>query len=406
MMTFTLAWRNIWRHTRRTLITAVAMALGVALCMGYLAFADGAFAMIFDRMVGQQIGHAQVHSPLFPKQRALYETLDDTTALEQRLRDLPLVGGVAGRVLAFGLFAQGDEATGGQIMGIIPADEQAVRGWKDQVKEGQYLSDQPGLEMLLGYKLAETLKAKVGSEVVVVTQSADGSMGNEVYKVVGIIRTGATMVDRTAAVIHRKDAQALLALGDQSHEIAVVARERDRIDEMVATLKDALKDEKVLVRSWGEVSPMAQQWMNMQDAMFIIVAVLVLVVSGLGILNTMLMSVFERTRELGVLIALGLKPYQVLMLILAETLLLTLVATLIGALLGGLLCWWIVVHGVDFGAEIQFSGVTWDAVIKGTIRPVSIVVTLLTVFIVSLLSSVWPAARAARLQPVVAMRDP
>jgi len=404
-----LAWRNVWRQTRRSLLTASAMGFGVALCMFYLCLADGMFTMMFDVVVGKQIGHAQVHAPAFPKTRALYETVDDAANIEAKLQAHKDVKLTVGRVYGYGLLGVKDEAKGAQLMGILPSAETAFRGLGDKVIEGTYLDNKPNMSILLGHKLAKEMKAKVGDEVVVVTSAADGSMGNELFKVVGLVKTGATAIDKGGALIHRADAQDLFALGDGVHELAVVGHNQDGIDAAVAAtrtiLDDKVKAKKLLVRSWGEVNPQMFEMLSMQDALVGIAAFLIFIVAALGILNTMLMNVFERTKELGVMIAVGLRPWQVMLLVLVETGILAVVAVALGLVFGGLGDWYLVTQGIDWGVALDFGGVSLDPVIKGVVRPSSIVSIVFLVFVISMMAALWPAWRASRVQPVVAMRE-
>lgn len=406
-LTLRLAWRNVWRHRRRTWITASAMAVGIALCLGTLALQDGMFAQMFDALVRRQLGHAQIHAPAFPKQRALEETLPEGSELLDEVARVPTVAAAAGRVYGFALLGVGEESAGAQIIGIDPARERRLTEIDRYVVKGRYLEEGDRGSILLGEGLRERLGAGVGDEVVAVTQAADGSLGNELYRVVGVFRSGASQVDRSGAYLTLEDAQALFAIEDQLHEIALLARDADAIDAMVADVRRALADEDVLVRAWDEVSPTFAQVLGIRDIAAWIVAAIVLGVAALGVLNTMLMSVFERTRELGVLIALGLKPGRVLSLILTETLLLALLGVALGALLGGLLDLYLVVFGVDLGrgADLQYLGVAFDPVIYGVVTPSSVIIPTVMVLLVALLAALWPAARAARLEPVVAMRQ-
>lgn len=402
---FRLAWRNVWRHKRRSLITAVAMAVGLALCMGYLAFTDGMFALMYNRLVERQLGHVQIHRPNFPKNRALYEVIPDSDQLEQKIRANASVQTSVGRVFGYGLVGVGEQSVGAQITGIHPKDENDFRQLSQQVIEGKYLSETPKKETLLGYRLADELQAKVGDEVVIITQAADGSMGNDLFSIVGLIRTNSTIVDKTNILMHRQDAQELLVIEDSVHEIAILATHHDRIDFILAEIKSLQETEKLLVRPWKEVNPALFQILELQDAMIGLMAFLIFALAGLGILNTMLMSVFERTKELGIMIALGLRPRQIVYLILMETVVLAVLSILIGLVLGGALDWWIVTEGIPLGTSLEFMGFQMDPTLKGEVRPSGIILTAIMVFVISLISSLWPALRAARLQPVVAMRE-
>ena len=406
MLILKLAWRNIWRHRRRSLITAAAMSVGIALTISMMALQTGMFSQVFHILVEKQIGHVQIHAKAYPKKKALYDTIPNAPARIKQLSQLQPVRAVSGRLYGFALLGAGDEAGGARLTGILPAAEDHLTGLAANVVAGRYLSDKPAGELLLGHQLAEDLKVKLGDEVVVVTQAADGSMGNALLHVSGLFKTGASALDRGGAFIHLKDAEELFALEDQVHEIAILGAGREQVPELVAAVKKAVSDPALLVRSWAEISPEAKQMLEMQDASSFILIFLIFGVAGLGILNTMLMSVFERTRELGVLISLGFKPRQVIALILSETVLLTCLSAVIGVSLGLLLDAYLVLHGLDLGMQEGFSmsGIQFGSTLKGQFELSAVFITLVGLFLIAVLSSIWPAVRAARLRPVQAMQ--
>ncbi|RME28496.1 MAG: ABC transporter permease [Deltaproteobacteria bacterium] len=250
------------------------------------------------------------------------------------------------------------------------------------------------------------------------TQAADGSLGNELYEVVGILSSGSVTLDRTGAWLALSDLQDLLVLPDQVHEIAVLTDSRDsRVgDERVVAVVERLKqavgadgDPPLSVRPWWEVSPQTASMLATSDSSAWIMLVIVFFVAGLGILNTMLMSVFERTRELGVMKALGARPGRIVRLVLWESLLLGMLACAGGLALGGVLDWLLVEYGLALtsssGERLSTGGVLFDPRIYGVVRADRIVVTVLTLLAVAVLAALWPAVRAARLRPVAAMRD-
>ena len=179
MLIFKLAWRNLWRQTRRTLITAGAMSAGIALCLASLAWMDGFFDRFFEGLVERNYAHVQVHNPEFPKQRSLFATIEGADDLMRDLRKQEMVTAVSARVYGYALVAASDEAAGARLTGIVPADEDALVALRSNVVDGEYLSSEPDNGCLVGHMLAEDLKVKVGDELVAVTQAADGSMGNE-----------------------------------------------------------------------------------------------------------------------------------------------------------------------------------------------------------------------------------
>jgi putative ABC transport system permease protein len=400
-----IAWRNLWRQSRRTLITASAMAVGIALCMSMIALSDGLYAQMFDVMVTRKLGHVQVHHHDFPGRRLLYDTVP-----QEKFDAISATAGVTAataRLFGYGLVSSEETSAGGQIIGILPDREQSVSLLEEKLTAGRLLSGEPTLQSVIGSGLADTLEAEVGTVLVIVTQASDGSMTNELSEVVGIVRTGDEGIDRAGVYMHLSDAQALFALPDQVHEILVLGADPAQSSALASAVR-AVESED-LVRTWVEADPTAAQMMGMQNVGSGILLGVVFSVAALGVLNTMLMSVFERTRELGLMAALGLNPAQVMRLILTESVLLAAIAVVLGGLLGAVLDGLLVVYGLDMsgsgGEGFSMQGMQFDPVIKGVVRPVGVIATLACVFIVSILAAFWPALRAARLRPVEAMRQ-
>jgi ABC-type lipoprotein release transport system permease subunit len=403
-----IGWRNLWRHKRRTLITASAMAFGLAFCMSMIAMVDGVYTDMFAMIVGDVTGHAQIHHPDYPKKRAMWETIPDADALLAELEALPEVEGTTQRLFGYGLLGFEDDSTGTQLIGIDPAREAPMTKLDTKLVDGRYLGDVAKHEALIGVDLADKLDVPVGGEVVVVTQAADGSTGNDLYTVVGIVETGQVAIDRAGLYLHLADAQELLVLPDQVHEITMVAADAEGIDALVAAVTGPAEARGLLPRSWAEVNPQMAQMMEMSDASSVILMFFIYAVAVLGILNTMLMSVFERTKELGVIRALGLRPFGLFKLVLWETAALTAVSCAIGIPLGLAGDAYLVLHGLDLSAamsETTMMGVKYNPVLMGEFHIEKVLQVVIGLFVISFLAALWPAIRAARLKPVQAMRQ-
>ncbi len=503
---WSVAWRNLWRHKRRSLITAFAMAIGVALCMSMIAWTDGMYAEMFKVMVEQQLGHVQVHHAAYPGKGLVFDSLEDREAL------LAEIDGMAGTVAAgpridgFALLGGETKSAGGQLIGIDPARHRKVSNVHERMVDGEFLSDDPSKQIIIGYQLAEEIEVGLGDEVVAVTQATDGSTGNDLYTVVGTYKTGDVSMDQFGGFLHIADAEELLYLYDQAHGITVLTEHADDVeaytlalraqvsrevpllvnhddtgyeyelecpevvdetvtDEAVDASVDATPDaaaetgkptitqgtleagasmeledaagctllvderlrrdlhaesvcvieggaldcEAVQVQSWWEASPATAQMMGMSDFTAYFMLAIVFAVAAFGVVNTMMMSVYERTREMGVLRALGLRKGKLVWLVVFESFFLAGLAATIGLAIGGALDWYIVVHGLDFSGSMpdgfSWEGVMLDPVMKGLVRPSSVILPVVAVFVVSILSSLWPAWRATRLQPVTAIRE-
>ena len=401
-----VSWRNLLRHRRRTFITAAAMGLGIAMCMATIALQDGVYLKMFDLMVTQSIGHVQMHHPDYPTKKRAHDTLP--AGLLEPIGALPEAVSVAPRMYSFALAGGAETSAGAQLIGVSPGIEATITGLDQTVINGAWLSGDPAMQAVVGADLADELELGPGDELVLVGQDAYGGVANDLYTVVGVARTGRIASDRTGVWVHITDLQTFLAMEDRIHEILVVGEEVKQ----AGTLGDAVRalsdSETSIVRTWDMVSPQAAQMITLQETSAFIVLGIVLTVAALGVLNTMLMSVFERVREFGVLRALGLAPRQLMRLVITETLLLATLAAAIGLALGALLDAYLVYVGIDFsvdGKGLSYMGVTLDPVIKGIVRPGGIILTVVTVYIVTLLAAIWPAVRAARLEPVEAMRE-
>jgi ABC-type lipoprotein release transport system permease subunit len=406
-LTFRLAWRNLWRHGRRSLITASAMAVAVALCMAMLAFNDGMYAKLFDVMVEQQLGHLQIHHPAYPTARKLFDTVPDAASTMQRVLAHDQVLSASAKLNGFALIGGRDESAGGQLVGIEPGRESAVTRAHERIVEGRFLEDGKLGEIVLGVGLAKEISVGVGDEVVVVTQASDGSMGNALYQVVGLFRTGSAALDKSGSMMHLADLQELLVLPDQVHQITVLGDDATDLPPLRDAVRGLIpKDSEVL--TWDEASPQTAQLIGMQTFASGIVLGIVFAVASFGVLNTMMMSVFERTRELGVLMAIGLRPGRLIAMVIAESICLSAVAGGLGLVLGGLLDVYIVTVGIDMSAGstqgFTFAGVTMDPVMRGRVEPSGILLVMVSLVVVSVLASLWPAWRASRLIPVHALR--
>ena len=409
-----MAWRNIWRQKRRTLITVGAMAVGVAFSLAMIAISDGMYMMAFDLMVSENMGHVQVHHPDFPKQRAIYDSIDDGDDLVTQLEALPEVDAVSGRLYGFALLGTDDrperpgKSAGAQLVGVDPARESALTQIQNKVQEGRYLADAAAHEIVLGFGIAETLGAQLGDEIVAVTQAADGSMGNDLYEVVGVFKTGSVIQDRAGVFLHIDDLRELLVLYGQVHEVALLAPDKESIGAMKGAVESAT-GEALLVRSWDQINPSIAQMLGFQDVGNGIILLMVFSVAALGILNTMLMSVFERTKELGVVRALGLRPRQMVALVMWETVALAGCAAILGLVLGLGMDVYLVQHGLDLSGlmsgDYSFAGANFPPIMMGAFRIEGVIQTIVGLFAVSMFAAIWPAIRAARLKPVVAMRQ-
>jgi len=353
--------------------------------------------------VDRSIGHIQVNHKDYPETQNPYDVVPKAQSLIADLGQNAKVKTVAPRVQAYAMFAgDDDKAAPGKLMGVDAVAEAKMTEFDQRIEEGAWLSTEN--QAVIGRELADKTNIKVGGKLLVVGTALDGSIANQVYPVVGIYSTGNVAMD-SGAVLPLATAQELLVLDGGVHEVVVVTRDFDRIEDTKTELASQWSD--LSVRSWSEISPDLVQMEGMISAMSLIMVGIIMFLTGFMIINTLLMSVYERTREFGLLISLGLQPPKIVQMILLESGLLGLVSCVFGLALGW--CAHLAMVYVGFPLEVEdgkgfvFNGVMLDPVVYGSLDPSALVLPLFAVMLTALVGGLWPAARASRLDPVVAL---
>ena len=406
MLLFTMAWRNVWRYRRRTGLTIGAIALGLAFNIFMRALGDGFHEEMVDNSVRAQIGHIEIHRRGYHDNPGINRYLPDPGEIEQAIRSLPSLRGYSLRVLGDGLASTAEDSAGISLVGIEPIREKSVTMIYRAVTEGNYLDPGSTRPILIGDRMSRSLKAALDSKIVIMVQAADGSMGAQLFRVQGIFHSGSPVLDRSVAYILRRDAQVLYGLDDHVTEAALLLRSSDDVERAKAALVSDLRALDVEVLTWDQVEPFLKQFIELDDAFFYIIVGILFVVIAMGILNTILMSIFERVHEFGVMMALGTKPRQIVGLIVQEAFVLALVGILIGAGLGVGVTIYFAHAGINLSGFTEGAatfGITATTVYARLLSGNVIYMTL-SVLVLVLLAAIYPAARAARLKPVEAIR--
>lgn len=418
-MILRVAWRNLWRRRKRTLLTSLAMGVGVALSMATMSLQKGVYLEVFDEMVTDSLGHVQLHHPNYPQHNRMHETIPHAEALARAAEKVKGASLSVQRLFTAALAGGLERSAGALVTGVEPEREARLSELDREVTEGRWLASQAQGEAVVGYKLAQELKLSVGQELALIGQDNFGGMASELFKVVGLVSSGAVEMDEAGVWVHLHDAQALLALEGQAHEVLVVGRGEAVAEDLTAlkALKAQISDleggsefsvQGLSVRTWREARPSLGQMMDTQRASSLIMLMVVLAVSALGVLNTMLMAVFERSKELGLMLALGVSPARVGAMVVSEALLLASLSAVVGGALGGALNLYLARVGVDFsvnGEGLSYGGIRLSPVIKGVWSWSDVGVALSALMIVTLVASLWPALKAARTHPITSLKE-
>lgn len=408
-----IAWRNLGRNRKRSFITGAALAVGYMSAVVIVGVSDGIVAEMIDNGTALLTGQVQVHAPKYLPERSLYQTMgtDGSSSLASLLRQIAAVPGVeavAPRVFGGGLVSAGNETSGAVLMGFDPARETRVSRLLSTIVQGRLPA--PGTrEVVIGAEMARKLRVKPGSEVVLVAPAADGSLGNDLYTIAGIYRTGVTELDNAYALVPLGTLQQLLVLQPgQIHELAIAVRDPwaapSVADSVNATLAAAGLDAQV--RAWPRFRPEIADYARLARASNWLLIAIVFAMAVFGVANTMLMGTFERRREFAVVRALGTERTGIARTVVFEGIILGGFALLAGgALTLPILLWW---HHSPPDMSFLYGGFTMAGAL---VRPVlrveySVEAPLLSavaLLLTSIVASAYPAWRATRIPPADAL---
>lgn len=406
MLFWQMAWRNVWRYRRRSLLTVLTIALGLAFNVLMRGIGDGFHEQMVDNSVRAQIGHIEIHRSGYQHDPALLKTLPDVQLLERVVPRTPHLRGYSFRVLGDGLASTAENSAGVSIVGIVPQAERSVTTIDRAVIAGRFLDDGMSRPILIGERLSQSLGARLNDKVVLMVQAADGSLGAQLFRVAGIFRSGSPELDRGVVYLLRKDAQSLFSLASGLTEAALLLDSSQSVAEAQQFLTTRLSGQPVEVLPWYVVEPFLRQFIELDDAFFYIIVLILFIVISVGILNTVMMSVFERVREFGVMMALGTKPRQVVRLVVQEAAVLAVLGAALGALLGSAATIFFAYAGINlsrYAAGASALGIT-TTVIHPELTSQNLIFSDLSVVAVVLLVALYPAIKAAGLKPVAAIR--
>jgi ABC-type lipoprotein release transport system permease subunit len=454
-----LGLRNLFRNRWRSGLTLAAVGVAVALMVWSIGFVDGWLNEMIRSMTGLETLQVQVQTVEHVRNPRVYRTFELAPEQLDRVAALPGVVAVTRRAELHGLVGTEQRSQVARLIGVDPVAEAAATPIADAVVAGRWLSaadpaagaapeaaadpaagaapagpaDEASsddaawddvawappipTEVVLGQGLARQLGVAVGDELVVFLEAADGSLGNEVLEVVGIVLTGNSMLDRAAVYLRLEDAQFLAALGDGVHRVAIrtedLAAARATAAAVAATIGAAyplpaddvaVGEAELAVLSWQEMTPTLDQMIQLVRNSYWFMYLLIYLVAAVGILNTQRMSAMERRREFGVMMAIGMRPRRLFRTLLVETAVLGLAGAAIGALLGGALTWYHATAGFNLGMfsngeTFTYMGVTMSERLRFVLTPRTILEPVGIMVGVAVISGLWPAVRAARIQP-------
>jgi putative ABC transport system permease protein len=409
-----LAWRNLWRNPRRTLIAMTAIGLGYAMLLFVACLMAGLRQQMVESGTDLVLSDVEVHAPGYYPDRPSQQTLGgrngtDVSALVATITADPRVQAASPRVYGYGLVSATHQSAGAQLLGVVPDQEQKITVLQTRMVKGNYLTGRMPKGVVMGDKLAATIGVEVGSEVVLLTPAADGSTGNDVYTVAGLFHTGLDAMDRGLVLMSLTSLQELLRLPPgRIHEVGIKLHDITTATTTAAALEAQLgKTLPVHVSAWPELAPELADYVQFNRRVTFILFSIFFLLAVMGIVNTMLMAIIERTRELGMLMAVGMRPDQVVGLIVTEAASLAGASLVLGGALAVPLLWYLQVHGLNMGGNggaVSLAGVVVGPLWYGRQDFTVYTQAALGLAVTALLSALYPALRAAHFRPAAALR--
>jgi putative ABC transport system permease protein len=403
-MLFQIAWRNIWRNKSRSLVVISSIITGVWAGIFILSFAWGLYKNNINESVYKQSSHIQIHHPTFQEENDSKFTIRNTDAVVRLFQSDDRIASVSSRVISTGMVTSPTTASGVKIYGINPASEISQIRLNENVREGTYFDSGKDNEILIGEKLARKLKIKLKSKVVLTFTNVNSEIVAGAFRVGGIYKSRNISLDETNVYVKQNHLRGLLELKPfESNEIAILIKDEEQLDTIKNYSRTVVSKGKI--EDWKELSPELGMIIDSFNLYTYIISGIILLALTFGIINTMLMSVLERIRELGMLMAIGLNKRKIFIMIMLETIYLTIIGSPTGLLVGWLTVTVLGKTGINISmfseglASFGFSSMIYPALDQ---EKYVIIVTMC--LITAILSAIYPAYKALQLNPSEAIR--
>lgn len=404
IMLFQIAWRNIWRNKTRSLVVICSIVIGLWAGVFILAFAWGMYQKNMDDSVYRQLSHIQIHHPSFAIENDPEYAISETKEVLGKLRSDPRVQSASARVISRGMISSATTVKGVKLHGISPEAEERQIGLAQMLTSGSYFSSGKKNEILIGEKLAKKLKVKNKSKVVLTFTDINANIVSAAFRVGGVYRSMNISLDEVNVFVQKDHLRELLGLNSsQSNEIAILLKDEGQVQAFKNYCNVLVPIGKV--EDWKELSPelgLVIESFNMYT--YIIIGIILLALT-FGIINTMLMSVLERVRELGMLMAIGFNKRKIFLMIILETFYLALTGCPIGLLTGWLVNDLLGKHGINIAMFSEgLSSYGFSSVIYPSLESQKYGIVAAMCILTAILSAIYPAIKALQLNPSEAIR--
>ena len=403
-MLFSISWRNVWRSKLRSTVMLTAIALGITAGIFMTAFYKGMADQRIDKAIRTEISNIQIHDPGFRQNNDINLYIPDALKITQEINGESGVSGACSRIVISSMVASAESFAGVKISGVFPDEEKKVTNLYKKVTDGNYFSKDRKNSVLISEKLADKLKVKLGSKVVLTLQDIHNNIISGAFRIVGLFNTHDNIFDESNLFVRYSDLARLMNMPDgAAHEIAIATTSNDAVNSVQKEL--SVKYPKLEVLSWYDLSPELGYLTDAMDLYMYIFIVIILLALLFGLVNTMLMVVLERVKEIGMLMAVGMNRLRIFMMIVLETVFLSLSGGVIGIILGTLISNYFESHKIPLSLWASaYEDLGYDAFVYTSLDSKLVITITLLVLLTGLIGSLYPAYKALQNNPSEALR--
>lgn len=403
-MIFSVAWRNVWRNKVRSLVVITAVAVGLYAGVWSSAFMKGMLEQRINKVINTEISHIQIHHPEFRKSSDFGDFMTDGEKITNEVREMDAVVGASNRMVIQSMVSSAETAAGVMILGVDPGQEQKVTNLYTKIIDGAYFEGISRNPVVIGKKLAEKLNVKVRSKIVITAQDLENNIMSGAFRIAGIYTTSNNMYDESHIFVRYNDLARLTNFPEGAgHEIAVSINDNEQLPAIQESIQKISENNEVL--NWKELSPEMNYMTESMDLYMYIFILIILLALLFGIINTMLMVVMERTKEIGMLLAIGMHRSKIFTMIVLESVMLSLVGGLLGIAIGAAVARIRSHHPIDLSRwAAGYEAIGYDSFVYLKLQPELLLNVALMVIFTGIIAALYPAYKALRNDPADALR--
>jgi putative ABC transport system permease protein len=403
MMLTKIASRNIWRSKKRSFIIIAAVSFGLWAGIFMTAFYNGVIEQRIKTAITSELSHIQLHHPEFRNDYDIKYYLSEGRKTVQKIAQDSLVKTVSGRVILKGMIASASGSSGITINGVMPKEENSLTNLGGKIIQGNYFNPNKANEIILSERLRKKLKLNLNKKAILTFQDTGGNLASGAFRIAAIYKTVNAPYDDSNVFVKITDVDSLGGIRNQINEIAVLLKSSESLDESQKNLKRMFP--KTEIQNWKEIAPELGYTVSVGDKMMFIFMGIIMLALGFGIVNTMMMAVLERTREIGMLMALGMNKFKIFVMILMETFFLILAGCPIGIMLALVTIGITQRTGIDFSQYSDaYSSFGYSPIFYPSLSVRQFGMMLLLVVITAFVSALFPARKALQLNPAESLK--